>query len=252
MLLERDGVDPDKPDNDGKTPLTCSAWNGHVDVVKILLERDDIHPDKPAPTGGTPLSYAALKGHVGVARMLLEREVNPDRANIDGRTPLLCAACNGHTEVVKILLERDEVSPDKPDNDGRTPLSYAAGNGYPGVVEILLGREWSTLANQMILAKHHSGWLLGTVTQTYWPSYSPGATRCDFKFLSCSLFFSGSTCRVSYRACGYRGMQICSFMDMWICGSDMCGLRVSGFVAFSDQAPSTFLFSHPISRGIGY
>jgi len=47
-------------------------------------------------------------------------------------------------------------------------------------------------------------------------------------------------------------MQFHGYVDMWICGSDMCVLRVSGFVAFSDQAPSTFLFSHPISRGIGY
>ena len=45
MLFERDEVHPDKPDNDGRTPLSCAAYNGHADVVKILLERVEVNPD---------------------------------------------------------------------------------------------------------------------------------------------------------------------------------------------------------------
>ena len=47
MLLERDEVHPDKPGNDGRTPLSLAALGGHTEVVKMLLERDEVNPDKP-------------------------------------------------------------------------------------------------------------------------------------------------------------------------------------------------------------
>ena len=52
---------------------------------------------------------------------------------------------------------------------------------------------------------------------------------------------------------GYADMQlpVCGYHVS--CGSDMCGYKVCDFVVFRDQAPSSvFLFSHPISLGIGY
>jgi len=36
ILLASDEVNPDQPDKDGQAPLLCAAWNGHVEVVKLL------------------------------------------------------------------------------------------------------------------------------------------------------------------------------------------------------------------------
>ena len=72
------GVDPDRPDNDGQTPLISAVWKGDEGVVKILLKRDDINPDKP---------------------------------DNDGQTPLYCAAWKVRKEVEKILLRLDDVHP---------------------------------------------------------------------------------------------------------------------------------------------
>ena len=142
MLLGRDDVNPDKSDNDGHTPFRQAAYNGHEEVVKILLGRDDVNPDKPDNDGRTPLYFAAYNGHEEVVKILLGRgDVNPDKRDIYGRTPLWRAAHNGHSGVVKILLGRDEVNPDKPDNDGGAPLSWAAYNGHEGVVKVLLARN---------------------------------------------------------------------------------------------------------------
>jgi len=91
---------PDKPDNDGRTPLLYAAWYGHEEVMTILLKQDGATPDMP---------------------------------DNDGRTPLSFAASGGHAEVMKILLEWGEINPDKPDNDGRTSLSYAAQGGHERV-----------------------------------------------------------------------------------------------------------------------
>ena len=142
MLLGREEVNPDKPDDCDRTPLSHAAENGCEGVVKILLGLEEVNPDKPDNCGRTPLWYAAEDGHEGVAKMLLGREeVNPDKQDNEGETPLSWAAGNGYEGVVKILLGREEVNPDRPDNDGRTPLSYAAGCGHEGVAKMLLGRE---------------------------------------------------------------------------------------------------------------
>ena len=36
--------------------------NGHEEVVRILLERDDVDPNKPDVCGRTPLLWAAANG----------------------------------------------------------------------------------------------------------------------------------------------------------------------------------------------
>ena len=142
LLLEREGVSPDKPDNYSQTPLSCAAYHGHDGVVKLLLEREDVSPDKPNKRGQTPLSRAAYNGHDAVVKLLLERkDVSPDRLNNFGQTPLLSAAKNGRDGVVKLLLGREDVNPDRPDMDGQTPLVCAAENGHDRVVKLLLERE---------------------------------------------------------------------------------------------------------------
>jgi ankyrin repeat protein len=45
LLVERDDVETDSKDNDGRTPLSRAAWGGREAVVKLLLERDDVEAD---------------------------------------------------------------------------------------------------------------------------------------------------------------------------------------------------------------
>ena len=142
LLLGREDVSPDRPDNYGKTPLSLASWEGHDRVVELLLGREGVSPDRSDNDGKTPLLLASWKGRDGVVELLLGREdVSPDKPNDYGETPLSLAAGNGHGGVVELLLGREDVSPDRLDNDGRAPLSLAAGNGYRGIVELLLGRE---------------------------------------------------------------------------------------------------------------
>jgi len=54
LLLTREEVDSEKPDNDGQTPLRRASWNGHEGVVKLLLSRGEVNPDKPNNYGQTP------------------------------------------------------------------------------------------------------------------------------------------------------------------------------------------------------
>ena len=149
MLLGREEVDPDEPNNYGQTPLFYAAEMGNEEVVKLLLGREEVNPDCADNGGRAPLSYAAQKIRGGAVRMLLGRqEVNPDLPDNWGRTPLSYAAAGRvgrdiqeHTEVMKMLLGRAEVNPEKPDTGGRTPLSYATQEGCGEAVELLLRWE---------------------------------------------------------------------------------------------------------------
>jgi len=47
MLLGREEVNPDKPDNDGQTPLLHAAKQGYEEVVKIIPRREEVNPNTP-------------------------------------------------------------------------------------------------------------------------------------------------------------------------------------------------------------
>ena len=58
-MVEAEGCDISQKDRMGNTPLAWAAENGHEGVVKVLLGRGDIDPDKPDEDDRTPLPLAA-------------------------------------------------------------------------------------------------------------------------------------------------------------------------------------------------
>jgi len=167
LLLERQTVDPDKPDGHVRqTALSWAAKMGHEGIVRLLLEwasaetdgtdgwwgrtprlvkmargRRFVNPNWHDNDGRTPLHLAAIDGREGVVKLLLGRkDVKSNVSDKFGRTPLLCAAKEGNNRVVE-LLPREDVNPNPPDKHGKTPLSWAADSGSRRAVELLLRRE---------------------------------------------------------------------------------------------------------------
>ncbi|WYZ38338.1 hypothetical protein EsH8_III_000252 [Colletotrichum jinshuiense] len=140
MLLNTGKVDVDSRDNDGWTPLFWAARSGHAEVVKMLLNTGKVDVDSRDNDGWTPLSWAAMNDHIKVVKVLLNTgivDVDPRQHNY-GWTPLSRAASGGHAEVVKMLLNTGKADVDLRHNDGQTPLSWAAINGHIEVVKVLL------------------------------------------------------------------------------------------------------------------
>jgi len=143
-LLEWVGVDPNLADNEGQTPLSEAAMNGHDEIAKHLLARDDLDPS--GASGGfclVPLVLAASRGHEAIAKALLARgDVNPNQPEeILGRAPLSRAAKAGHEGIVRLLLAREDIDPNYLEKGcGQPPLLLAATSGHQGVVELLLAR----------------------------------------------------------------------------------------------------------------
>ena len=67
---DRDDVEADSKDNEGRTPLSWAAGDGAEVVVKLLVDRDDVEADSKDNEGRTPLSWAAGEGHEAVVNLL--------------------------------------------------------------------------------------------------------------------------------------------------------------------------------------
>ena len=138
LLLATEGVDPDSKDCRGQTPLSWAADCGHDVVVRLLLANEHVDPDSKDASGWTPLAWAASKGYESVVQLLLAKEgVDADSKSLSGLTPLVWAVVNGYKGVVKLLLNSGRVDATYEDSSGRTPLSYAENNGHEEIVEVL-------------------------------------------------------------------------------------------------------------------
>ena len=71
ILLGREEVNPNRPDKDGRTPLSFDAEYGCYGLVKTLLGRAEVNPDRSDNGGITPLQYAERNCHWGVGALPL-------------------------------------------------------------------------------------------------------------------------------------------------------------------------------------
>ena len=113
-----------------------AAFNGHIEIFKILSPLKD-NPNAPdAVFGWTPIHSAAKNGHTEIVNILAPLTDNPNVPNNDGITPIQEAARYGHAEIVKILAPLTE-NPNAPDYDGRTPIHWATQNGHTEIVKLI-------------------------------------------------------------------------------------------------------------------
>jgi ankyrin repeat protein len=154
-LLTEVGVDPDQPNNQGKTPLHIAS---SIEIHKSMSPYRKLPIDyllsvcknmSPVDSDGiTPLHLASTISEYHVAA-LLRAGANAVAVTHEGLTPLHLAARACQPNIISMLLkeyERDRVSNssiasavvDYLDNSGRTALHYACRSGRPEVVASLL------------------------------------------------------------------------------------------------------------------
>ena len=135
-FLKRGGVDVNKRDESGNTPLIYACLKGARDLVKILL-------DNGADAGlgnqknRTPLHFAAQSGNFQVMAMLLNAGADVNSTDNDGVTALMTLALNGKTDAALKLMEHVEIDTGIQDNKGRKAIDYAASAGLRELVKAL-------------------------------------------------------------------------------------------------------------------
>lgn len=146
LLLQFGKVDVNSLDDQRKTALHYAAWEGHVDIVKVLTKNGhvQINANQRDSEGNTPLHYAAKKGYEFIVKILLGLpKVNVNIVNDKQQMAIHLAAKRGHEKIVDILLDTlvtlgIELS--WRDIKGNTPLHGAAIKGHHVIVYKLLRR----------------------------------------------------------------------------------------------------------------
>jgi ankyrin repeat protein len=153
--------------NNGKTPLSCAAQSGSVDVVRYLIDKGAEITTKDND-GNNPLILAARNGHEAVVQILLDKGADIHSKDNYGRGLLSFTAKSRDEAVVRLLVEKGADIEAK-DNSGRTPLSYAAEWGKVANVKLLLDKGAEVIVDPTPARRH-----------SCWPRNRSGKITCNF------------------------------------------------------------------------
>lgn len=97
------------------TPLTIAAFQGHVEIVKLLLDRDPSIINEVPDRKGTAIVFAAIGQHIEAVKLLLsypallsqekiEKYFNPPEYYYHCRTPINAALRYANEELFQLLM----------------------------------------------------------------------------------------------------------------------------------------------------
>ncbi|CAH1169748.1 unnamed protein product [Phaedon cochleariae] len=93
-------------DGSGRTAFSYIASNGTIDLLEQILKLPGLDPNKSDNEGNSPLHFAAQAGQIECLNCMLSRcrGVEIDARNNLGFTPLMKAALQGRNKCAKLLL----------------------------------------------------------------------------------------------------------------------------------------------------
>jgi ankyrin repeat protein len=130
------GFDPNTADERGQVGLFLAMRDGSFEAAELLLAHQGVDVDRANPAGETPLMMAALRGNLAWVVRLIERGAAVNR---HGWTPLHYGASGPEPRVLSALIERHAAIEARSGN-GTTPLMMAAGYGAIDGADLLLAR----------------------------------------------------------------------------------------------------------------
>ena len=139
-VLEQDhGVESLKIyDDEGFTPLSYAAANGHENVIRYLLQKG-LDCNAANSYGWTPLMQAAYYGWLPAVDVLVEGGAEVNDVNSWGTTALLCACKNDFYAIAEMLIKKGaSVNVSDENRCGFTPLMAACQSGNEQMVRLLL------------------------------------------------------------------------------------------------------------------
>ena len=119
-----------------ESPLLCAVEGGNIRTVACLLEAG-VDFERPNKTGLSPLALASLRGYSDVAKKLVDFGARNDVPDSWGWTPLHHAIQNDRIEIVGYLIKKG-ADCQRADNHGYTPLHKAASYGSIRALHMLV------------------------------------------------------------------------------------------------------------------
>lgn len=156
-FLRRGGVDVNKRDESGNTPLIYSCMKNARELVKLLLDSG-----ADACLGNqknrTPLHFAAQAGNFQIISQLCGAGADVNCTDNDGVTPLMLLAQSGKTDAALQLLQNPDIDVSIKDNDGRMAIDYATSAGLRELVKALSLTDSAHTDTYGNTTLHHACW----------------------------------------------------------------------------------------------
>jgi len=140
VVIEFDDDDDDDAEFGGKTQLHYFCLHGLTSSVVRMLEMRSIDVEgrvEGEEDGDTCLMTAAWNGHLDICRLLIDKGAQVNAKGYDGYTPLHCAVSRIQAKIVRLLCDHG-ADVEACDNDGWRPLELAALNGLMSIVKELI------------------------------------------------------------------------------------------------------------------
>lgn len=102
--------------------------SGNKAIVQTFLKKGGINLDKRDAMGNTPLYYVCLKGAKDIAKMLIDGGAEVSMANNASETPMHCVAKSGNKDIVTMLVDAG-ADINATDSSGNTPLIWSVRSG---------------------------------------------------------------------------------------------------------------------------
>ena len=137
-IVEKDGYDVRKPDNDNITVLHWAAINNRHELVKYFLSAGAIVDSIGGDLNSTPLQWAVRQGHQSMVSLLVNSGADPTIRDGEGSSAIHIAAQFSYWPIVAYLVAKG-VDPDTFDTNGLTPLMWAVLRSQgPDTIRVLL------------------------------------------------------------------------------------------------------------------
>ena len=93
----RNSIPPNTANDKGVTPTVVASYNNQPQMVKLLMAMaSPDNPNVPDNDVATPMHMAAWQGHLEVVKVLMTSAKNLNTQASDGTTPIQLAASNGN------------------------------------------------------------------------------------------------------------------------------------------------------------
>jgi len=129
----------------GATCLSIAAYNGHLDICRLLIEKG-AQLEVKSTEGSTPLHEAAEQGNIEIVRLLCDRGADIEARDDSEWRPLHYAAYYGHISIVEELIVDRDAEINARDDEGKTALGRAR---YIKVMTTLF-HIWSILVQLLV------------------------------------------------------------------------------------------------------
>lgn len=156
-FLKRGGIDVNKRDTSGNTPLIYACLKSARDIVRLLLD-NGAEADLGNQKNRMPMHFAAEVGNIQIISMLVDAGADVNCTDNDGVTPLMLLAQNGKTDAALKLLKNPDIDISIKNNSGQMAIDYATSAGLRELVEVLSQEEGDHADTYGNTTLHHACW----------------------------------------------------------------------------------------------